>query len=211
MSPGYLKSPARATDSDEYTWWGYARKIKLLPKADIVHDKFHVAKYLNEAVDKVRRQEHKALKGQDSGILAGTKYLWLANPNNWTAAQKASFKELKDIGLKVGRAWAIKETFGNFWNYSYVKSATKFFRKWFFWATHSRLDSMIKAAKTIERHFNRVITYLKHRITNAVAEGLNSKIQQIKAMARGFRNFDNYRIAILFHCGKLSMYPHKCQ
>ncbi|MBI5181443.1 MAG: transposase, partial [Nitrospirae bacterium] len=44
-----------------------------------------------------------------------------------------------------------------------------------------------------------------------VAEGLNSKIQQIKSAARGFRNFENYRIAILFFCGKLNMYPHKSQ
>ncbi|PIR03061.1 MAG: hypothetical protein COV60_02290 [Candidatus Magasanikbacteria bacterium CG11_big_fil_rev_8_21_14_0_20_43_7] len=51
------------------------------------------------------------------------------------------------------------------------------------------------------------MAYLKHHITNAVTERLNSKIQSIKANARGFRNFENYRIAILFHCGKLSMYP----
>ncbi len=193
-------------------WAPYVNAAEeLMPKADIVHDKFHIAKFLNEAVDKVRREEHKALKGQDSGILAGTKYLWLVNPDNWTADQKTSFKELKDADLKVSRAWAIKETFSNFWSYSYVKSAIKFFRKWFFWATHSRLKPVIKAAKTIERHLDRIITYLKHRITNAVAEGINSKIQQIKAAARGFRNFENYRIAILFHCGKLSMYPQKCQ
>ena len=42
-----------------------------------------------------------------------------------------------------------------------------------------------------------------------MAEGINSKIQQVKSAARGFRNFYNYRIAILFHCGKLNMYPHK--
>ncbi|HBE44049.1 MAG TPA: ISL3 family transposase, partial [Deltaproteobacteria bacterium] len=56
-----------------------------------------------------------------------------------------------------------------------------------------------------------ILAYLKHRITNAVTEGLNSKIQQIKSAARGFRNFDHYRIAILFHCGKLDLYPHKCR
>lgn len=180
-----------------------------LPETDIVHDKFHIVKYLNEAVDKVRRQEHKILNGQGGSVLSGTKYLWLTNPDNWTVKQKSSFKELKDTELKVGRAWAIKEAFGDFWKYSYEKSANKFFRKWFFWATHSRLKPMVKVAKMIRKHFGRILTYLKHRITNAVAEGLNSKIQQIKAAVRGFRNFDNYRIAILFHCGKLAMYPQK--
>lgn len=191
-------------------WAPYINAIeKLLPDADIVHDKFHIVKYLNEAVDKVRRAENKLLNSQGSDVLSGTKFLWLTNSANWTVNQKRSFKELKDIELKVGRAWALKETFGDFWNYSYVKSATKFFTKWYFWATHSQLKPMVKVAKMIKKHFDRIITYLKHCITNAVAEGLNSKIQQIKASARGFRNFDNYRIAILFHCGKLDMHPQK--
>lgn len=193
-------------------WAPYISVVEqLLPQADIVFDKFHITKHLADAVDKVRRTEHRLLQEQGVNVLSGTKYLWLARPSNWTAAQKGSFAQLKDIGLKVGRAWAIKETFGNLWDYTYVKSATKFFRKWFFWATHSRLGPIVKAAKLIARHLDRILTYLKHRITNAVAEGLNSKIQQIKAAARGFRSFDNYRIAILFHCGKLDMYPHKCQ
>ncbi|MBI5399713.1 transposase, partial [Candidatus Saganbacteria bacterium] len=61
--------------------------------------------------------------------------------------------------------------------------------------------------KMIKNHMANIFTYLKHHITNAVAEGINSKIQQIKSVARGFRSFENYRVAILFHCGKLSLYP----
>lgn len=61
----------------------------------------------------------------------------------------------------------------------------------------------------LKGHLPNILTYLRHRITNAMAEGINSKIQQVKSAARGFRNFYNYRIAILFHCGKLNMYPHK--
>ena len=59
----------------------------------------------------------------------------------------------------------------------------------------------------IKKHFENIITYLKHPITNAVSEGLNSKIQTLKANARGFRNFANYRTRILFYCGKLDLYP----
>ena len=61
----------------------------------------------------------------------------------------------------------------------------------------------------IKRHIENILTYLRHRITNAAAEALNSRINQIKSAARSFRNFENYRTAILFHCGKLDMYPHK--
>jgi transposase len=62
-------------------------------------------------------------------------------------------------------------------------------------------------ARTLRRHLAGLLTYLRHRITNAATEGLNSKIQALKSNARGFRNFENYRISILFHCGKLELYP----
>lgn len=109
--------------------------------------------------------------------------------------------------LKAGRAWAIKDTFSAFWDYASPAWATKFFRRWYWWATHSRLAPMIAVAKKIARHFDHILTYLKHRITNAMMEGFNSKIQSIKANARGYRNFGNYRIVILFNCGKLDLYP----
>src|SRR5262245_9537598 len=52
-----------------------------------------------------------------------------------------------------------------------------------------------------------LLNYTKHRITNAAAEGFNSIIQTIKANARGFRSFDNFRVRILFFCGKLDLMP----
>jgi len=155
----------------------------------------------------VRKKEHRGLRKEDCDTLTGTKYLWLTNPKNWSKAQRAAFRALKDEGLKVGRAWALKEAFAEFWDYSYEKSAKKFFARWYFWATHSRLEPVIKTAKTLKRHLAGLLTYLRHRITNAVTEGLNSKIQSLKSNARGFRNFQNYRVSILFHCGKLDLYP----
>lgn len=191
-------------------WEPYINAVEeLLPEADIVHDKFHIAKYLGEAVDKVRKAEHKGLLKEGSEDLKGTKYLWLTNPDNWTDEQEQQFKELKDKGLKVGRAWAIKEMFSDLWGYTYEKAARNFFRKWYWWVTHARLKPMAEVAKKLKRHLDNILTYLRHRITNAVAEGLNSKIQQVKSAARGFRNFENFRIAILFFCGKLDMYPQK--
>lgn len=107
----------------------------------------------------------------------------------------------------MSRAWAIRQSFNGFWNYWYRKPAEKYFQQWYYWATHSRLQPMIEVARTLKRHLKGMLNYCKHRITNAVAEGLNSKIQTLKANARGFRNFDRYRISILFHCGKLEVYP----
>jgi transposase len=109
--------------------------------------------------------------------------------------------------MKVGRAWSIKETFRRFWDYRYRGAAESFFKSWYYWATHSKLKPIVDAARTLKRHIVGILAYLKHHITNAATEGLNSKIQSIKSDARGFRNFQNYRIAILFHCGKLNLYP----
>lgn len=181
----------------------------VLPTAEIVHDKFHIVRELTKAVDTVRKQEHRELsQGGDSETLKKTKYLFLKNPANWNDYQKEHFASLKIDALRVGRAWSIKEAFAEFWNYRYSGSARKFFDRWYFWATHSRLKPMIDAAKILKRHLPGILSYCRHRITNATAEGLNAKIQIIKTNARGFRNFEKYRIAILFHCGRLSLYPH---
>jgi len=177
------------------------------PQADIVHDKFHISKYLGDAVDKVRRQEHRALMKDDVETLKGAKYLFLKNPENMSDAEAMRFNELRMEKLKSGRAWSMKEMFSEFWTYSYQGSARKFFDRWYWWATHSRLKPMSDVAKLMRRHLDNILTYLRHHITNAMMEGFNSKIQTIKANARGFRNFGNYRIAILFYCGKLELYP----
>lgn len=177
------------------------------PQAAIVHDKFHCAKELNKAVDLVRRREHRDLRRAGDDTLVKTKYLWLKNPQNWTEHQRQHFRGLKLDTLKVGRAWAIKEAFADFWDYHYAGAAKKFFDRWYFWATHSRLRPIIDAAKTLKRHLPGLLAYPKHRITNAVAEATNASIQLTKANARGYRNFTQYRIAILFHCGKLDLYP----
>ena len=177
------------------------------PQAAIVHDKFHISKHLNEAVDKVRRQEHKLLKGEGDQRLTGTKQLWLFNPENMTESRKQEFEVLKHQELKTARAWAIKENFRWFWNYCYAGSARTFFDHWYSWASRSRLAPIIKVAKMLKRRLANVLTYFKHRITNAMSEGYNSRIQAIKSNARGFRNFENYRTRILFFCGKLKLKP----
>lgn len=177
------------------------------PQAEVVHDKFHIASHLNEAVDNVRRKEHKELLSQGDSTLSGTRQLWLFNPQNFTPEQSASFAALRESGLKVARAWAAKELFSKLWAYRYEGSARKFFKDWFGWVSRSRLKPVIKVARMLKRHLDNILTYLRHPITNAVTEGLNSKIQTIKANARGFRSFENYRMRILFFCGKLDLYP----
>jgi transposase len=173
----------------------------------IVFDRYHVTRYITEAVDKVRRAEHKKISKQGDERLKGTKHLWLFNEENVPEWRWPEFTELKGANLKTARAWAIKESLRHFWDYAYAKNAAKHFKKWYFWATHSRLKPIIDASKTLKRHLPNILTFFKHRITNALSEALNNKIQTIKQMACGYRNREHYKLAIYFHCGGLDLYP----
>lgn len=173
----------------------------------IVFDRFHVMKYVTEAVDKTRKQEHAILSENGNNILKGSKYLFLWNEENIPEWRRDDFKQLRGQDLKVCKAWAIKENIRNMWNYRYKACMRKYFDKWYFWATHSRIKPVIKAAKTLKNHIENIVTYAKHRITNALGESLNSKIEKVKRLACGFRNREHYRTAIYFHCGGLELYP----
>ena len=181
-----------------------------VPRAEIVHDKFHVAKHLNEAVDKVRRSEHKTLMQAGDETLKGTRRMWNYNEKNLPEKYADDFAAVKQLQLKTSRAWAIKESFQVFWSYAYAGHARRYFKDWYSWASRSKLKPIIKAAKMIKRHLDRIVTYFKHRITNAHAEAFNSRIQWLKSAARGFRSFRNYRTRILFFCGRLDMLPEGC-
>lgn len=173
----------------------------------MVFDRFHIMRHVVEAVDKVRKQEHKTLKSAGDDTLAKSKYLWLTNPANMSDEARSRFDQLKALELKTGRAWALKEALRELWNYTSETWAAKFWKRWYNWATHSRLAPMVTAAKIIARHLPNVLTYFTHRITNAVAEGLNSKIATIQKRACGYRNPNNFKIAVYFHCGGLNLYP----
>jgi len=183
--------------------------LKHVPNAEkkIVFDKFHVAKALGEAVDKVRRAENKALLARKDKRLVGTKYDWLRNPANFKDGAWEEFRELRESKLKTARAWALKEQGMAFWDYPSARQAERHFTWWYRWATRSRLEPMIKRAKSLKERLPNLLTYFKRHLTNAMSESLNSKIQWIKYKARGFRNFENFATAIYFHCGGLDLLP----
>ncbi len=191
-------------------WEPYIQATRAqVPDAEdkIVFDRFHVMGHINTAVDTVRKQEHRALLASGDATLKGSKYLWLYSRENVPERRREEFAALKRQELKVGRAWAIKEALRCLWGYIYPASGWKFWKRWYFWATHSRLEPMRKAAETIRRHIKNILTYYHHPVTNAMSEGLNSQIQKIKHMAHGFRNIEHFKTAIYFHCGGLDLYP----
>ena len=173
----------------------------------IVFDKFHVAQHLGNAVDPVRRQEHRARTAEGDPILKRTKYRWLECREGRDPSQTRAFNLLCEIVVRVGRAWAIREAAMALWNLHYPGVADRNFRVWYRWARRSQLEPMRKVAEMIKRHWTNIRTYFTHRVTNAGAESINAKLQAAKRRACGFRNRDRFRTAIYFHCGGLDLYP----
>ena len=191
-------------------WDPYIAATKAyIPGAEkkIVFDRFHIMKYVLEAVDKVRKNEHRLLSEQGEAVLKGTKYLWLWSQENIPEWRREEFETLRTKDLRVCRAWAIKENIRHLWDYRYEAHMRHYFQRWYFWATHSRLAPVIKAANTLKTHIDNIVTYARHRITNALGESVNAKIEKVKRLACGFRNRSHYRTAIYFHCGGLNLFP----
>lgn len=178
-----------------------------LPHAALVHDKFHVSKLLSEAVDRVRRDEAKKLAAKGDNSLKNTRFLWLHGQNTLPEKYAMSFEQLAQSNLKTARVWLSKENFAGFWMQEDRDLGLQFFNAWFHHARRSKLTPLKCVAKTLKEHLQGLLSYFAHPITNAVAEGLNSKIQALKHAARGFRSFDSYRTRILFHCGGLNLMP----
>jgi transposase len=176
-----------------------------IPQADIVHDKFHVSKYLGEAVNTVRKQEHRRLSKSGTSPLTGSKWAWLKKYPDGRSAEAIPFRALNQLNLKTSRAWCIKENFTQFWSYSYKGTAKRFFTAWSNNTMRSRLEPIKKVVKMLRRHESGLLNFSQHHISNACAEVFNGAIQLIKANGRGLRNFTNYRARILFHCGKLDL------
>jgi transposase len=168
------------------------------PNASITFDKFHIMKIMNDAIDRVRREEQ-----SHNAKLKSTRYVWLKNPENLTIKQNEAFRSLKDLRLKTLRAYNIKLALRDFWNYENPLSAEDYLKRWYFWATHSRLNPVIDCAKTIKQHWNGINNYIKTKINNGILEGTNSLIQAAKDSARGFRSTKNFIITIYLRTGKL--------
>jgi len=193
-------------------WVPYIKSTRAhVPDADskISFDRFHVAKHLGEAVDKVRRKEHREMMGDGDASLKGTKWMWLQNPGTMSRDRRKMFEMAREAAVRTARAWAIKELAANLWQYTTRGWAERGWKRWLAWAQRCKLAPMVAAAKTVRNHLWGIINAVVHRATNAAAESINARIQRVKRMACGFRNRERFRNAIYFHLGGLELHPAK--
>jgi transposase len=191
-----------------------------LPQAEITFDKFHTVKIINDAVDEVRREEQKSRPE-----LKRTRYAWLKNETSLSTGQREIIESFARSNLKTSRAYQIRLTFQEFYQQPSRNDAETFLKRWYFWArlaqgsarrslvewpdegTHSRLQPMIDAAKTVRRHWDGILRWHDTHIANGILEGINSLVQAAKAKARGYRSSHNLKAMIYLIAGKLDILP----
>jgi transposase len=181
-------------------WQPYIDVIKeQAPQAVLVFDKFHIVRHLMEAVDQVRRDEIREKGPPHKALMYKTRFIWLKNPWNLTEGQAFRLGELERLNLKINRAYLLKELFRCFWDYTYAGWAKKYLKRWFWWATHSRLAPMREFAWMMRRNEHDILNYFRMPIDNGTVEGLNNKAKLVIHKAYGFRTAANY-IRNLYHC-----------
>lgn len=176
----------------------------MMPQADVVFDRFHLAKKINEAVDKIRRQDQKKYSE-----LKKSRYLWLKNNEKLNTEQRKHLKYLQDSFKNIGTAYQLKEQFRAVMNEAHSNNRLKPLNDWIKLAWDSGLEPMMDFVNMLHRHWYGIKSYFKKLATNAFAERVNLKIQEIKRLARGYRNITNFIIMIYFHLGGLNLKPTK--
>jgi len=169
-------------------------------------DPFHLVRYLNKAVDKVRKREVKQHEE-----LRKTKWLFLKDKANFTDEQYFKFQSIKSANYKVSSAWQIKENFRDILARGTPLNALSLYSMWKQDAKNANIKEINEVIDMFERHEKGIINAIKTGANNARAERLNGAIQEIKTIGRGYRNTENIRIAILFFHGNLNFNPHKSQ
>lgn len=196
-------------------WQAYENAAReMLPNADVVFDRFHVSAHLNKAVDLTRRDEFRKLSRKNrkaAEALKGSRHLFLWNMDNVPEERHEQFTEARRVAAKTADVWESKEAFRSFWTHATIASGRSFLEEWIEYARKKKIRALTKVADMLSRKAQGVLNFLVHKVTNAGAESLNGKIQQLKCNARGFRAFENYRTNILFYFGGLDMNPLKSQ
>jgi transposase len=187
-------------------WAIYLDAIRThLPQARILFDRFHVVKHLNHAVDLVRRETWRQLRGTDRLAFKRTRWIWLKNPWNLTPAERRRLSALCRTNQPIVRAYYLKEAFQRFWDYRRDGWARPYLQQWLWWASHSRLEPFRDFARLIREHLDGVLAWTRLWLSNNALEGMNNKVKVISHRAYGFRSPAIYITAIWHGCGDLPL------
>ena len=169
------------------------------PQAAILFDKFHIMRHLGKALDEVRKSEYRRLSGHDRSYIKGQKYTLLSHRENLTLDGRKALKKLLAANKRLNRAYLLKESFGQLWDYESEGWARRFFDNWRASLKWQRLAPYEKFAAMIDRHWDGIAAYCKpeNKVSLGFVEGLNNKIRVIQRRAYGLRDEEYLRLKIL--------------
>ena len=195
-------------------WAPFLNSVRrYLKNATVVFDKFHVYKYLSDAVEAVRRHEQQIANEKTGLLIKGTRWLWLKARGNLKRKEKYTLAEIMKVNRHLQRAYVLKEDFEAFYSCTSEEEAASFLRAWTSRCKQSRLEPFLALAKRLNRWANGILSYFTHRITNGISEGINNLIKVLKRRAYGFGDFRYFTLKILDATGALPpietlSYPH---
>lgn len=203
--------------SDMYEPYLLVTKI-MFPKAKYVVDRFHYTRYIMDALDKIR------IRLQKSYGYNSKEYRMLKNKKNVSLLRKYSNdidwytytdryknnhvvkilkyhlrEELLNISAELNQGYILKELFLDLLNYSDYEHAEEEIRDWINVSKGSGLLEFEEAASTIENWLPYIVnSFIDKRFSNGYTEGLNNKIKVVKRVAFGYKNFDFFRLRLLY-------------
>lgn len=169
------------------------------PQAQMVFDKFHVLRHLNEALDPVRKSEDARLHGQDRQFIKGQKYTLLSRREPLTLEGRRALQQLLHANKRVPTAYLLQESFRQWWDYEQEGWARRFFAPWRAALKWQRLKPYEKFAEMIERHGDGMAAYChrENKVALGFVEGLNNKIRVLQRRAYGLRDEEYLGLKIL--------------
>lgn len=177
-----------------------------LKNALIVLDHFHVKKYLNDAVDRVRKEGLNKARQQDNGELSEILHCnkrFILMQNKVTDKKRDILNKLSLLNERVYKAMLLKEQFLSIYTAINRKVAYTNLRGWIVSAIKSQISSFVELGYKFYRKRHYVLNYFTCKITTAISEGINNKIKRLKRMAYGYRDVKYFLLKIHQHCGLL--------
>jgi len=179
-----------------------------IPGARLVFDRFHVQRLVSDALDEVRRHQLRKLRGTDEGkAIFRSRFALLKNPWNLKRTEKQKLNELQRTNAPLYRAYLLKETLAAALDYKQPWRAERALDEWLGWASRSKLQPFVKAARTIRKHKRGILAYVKDRLTNGLVEGLNNRLRVIARRAYGFHSAQALSSMLFLCCGGIELHP----
>lgn len=176
-------------------------------QALIVLDHFHVKKYLNDAVDTVRKQELQTARKQNNQELSAMLHCnkrFILMQNTVTEKKRDLLEKLAQLNQGVYQALLLKEQFLSIYAAGDRATAWANLKAWIVAALQCGLPSFEELGRKFFRKRHYVLNYFICKITTAVSEGINNKIKRLKRMAYGYRDVQYFLLKIHQHCGLLN-------